>query len=49
MGAEYAICVGAQGRPSFDFNSRRVGTCSAVLGICGVSKLHSVWRYSRIT
>lgn len=34
---------------SFFFqNYRGAGTCPAVLGICGVTKLHSIWWYSRI-
>ena len=33
----------------FFLNYRRAGTCPAVLGICGVTKLHSIWWYPWIT
>uniref|UniRef100_A0A0A9DTA2 PXA1 n=1 Tax=Arundo donax TaxID=35708 RepID=A0A0A9DTA2_ARUDO len=43
MGSESVICSGAQGRQSFDLNSRRACTCSAVLGFSGVPEFHSLW------
>lgn len=42
MESESVICSGAQGRQSFDFNSRRAGTWFAVLGCSGVTELHSL-------